>query len=196
MNTARRYTMTTRAKSVEATRQRILDATVALGSTAPIASISLESVAERAQTSVQTVLRHFGSRADLLEVATEYAAAQVLARRATTPGDIDTAMSQLIREYDAGEGATALLLLAQEETDPDSVRQILARSKGAHRQWVTEVFAPKLAGDDELLDLLVVATDVYTWKLLRRDRGLSRQATEQRMLRLIDSILLAAKEPP
>ena len=31
------------------------------------------------------------------------------------------------------------------------------------------------------LDLLVVATDVYTWKLLRRDRGLDRTTTEQRM---------------
>ena len=39
--------------------------------------------------------------------------------------------------------------------------------------------------DEALVDLLVVATDVYTWKLLRRDRGLSRADTEQRMTHLV-----------
>ena len=55
-----------------------------------------------------------------------------------------------------------------------------------------DTFAPFLAtsADPEaLLDLLVVATDVYTWKLLRRDRGLSRDRTEQRMRALVDALL-------
>jgi hypothetical protein len=34
-----------------------------------------------------------------------------------------------------------------------------------------------------------VATDVYTWKLLRRDAGLSRARTEARMLTLIRSVV-------
>ncbi len=58
-----------------------------------------------------------------------------------------------------------------------------------HRAWVEEVFAPYLdVADDreELTDLLVVATDVYTWKLLRRDRRLGRDRTERRMRRLVD----------
>jgi hypothetical protein len=57
---------------------------------------------------------------------------------------------------------------------------------------VQEVFAPYVAGADdpeELTDLLVVATDVYTWKLLRRDRGLGRDRTERRMRHLVDRIL-------
>jgi hypothetical protein len=37
---------------------------------------------------------------------------------------------------------------------------------------------------------LVVATDVYTWKLLRRDRGLSVEEVGDRML-LISSAVLA-----
>jgi hypothetical protein len=36
---------------------------------------------------------------------------------------------------------------------------------------------------------LVVATDVYTWKLLRRDRRLGRQRTEERIRRLVDAVL-------
>jgi hypothetical protein len=42
---------------------------------------------------------------------------------------------------------------------------------------------------DEAIDLLVVATDVYTWKLLRHDRGLSRSATQERMRALVDAVL-------
>ena len=55
-----------------------------------------------------------------------------------------------------------------------------------------EVFALYVAAADdpeELTDLLVVATDVYTWKLLRRDRGLGRDRTERRMRLLVDRLL-------
>jgi hypothetical protein len=38
-------------------------------------------------------------------------------------------------------------------------------------------------------DLLAVATDVYVWKLLRRDRGLTRDKTEQRMRVLAQAIV-------
>jgi len=42
---------------------------------------------------------------------------------------------------------------------------------------------------EELTDLLVVATDVYTWKLLRRDRGLDRPTAEARVRHLIVAVL-------
>jgi hypothetical protein len=70
--------------------------------------------------------------------------------------------------------------------------RITREGKALHRAWVEEVFAPYLdeADDpDELTDLLVVATDVYTWKLLRRDRRLGRDRTERRMRRLVDVLL-------
>ena len=56
------------------------------------------------------------------------------------------------------------------------------------------VFAPFLAersptDREPLVDLLVVATDVYTWKLLRRDRRLTRRQAESRVRRLVESIL-------
>jgi hypothetical protein len=60
---------------------------------------------------------------------------------------------------------------------------------------VAEVFRPLLptrtSDHDEAVDLLVVATDVYTWKLLRRDRGHSRSLTEQRIHTLVSAVLAA-----
>ena len=41
----------------------------------------------------------------------------------------------------------------------------------------------------ELVPELVVATDVYTWKLLRRDQGLSRDETLAAMLRIVQALL-------
>jgi predicted acylesterase/phospholipase RssA len=49
-----------------------------------------------------------------------------------------------------------------------------------------------MAEDDVALDLLVVATDVYTWKLLRLDRGHSRAATERLMRTLVEAVLASA----
>ena len=63
MNSTRPYTMTTRARAVEETRARIIDACVALHGERPVTDIALDDIAGRAGVSVQTVLRHFGSRA-------------------------------------------------------------------------------------------------------------------------------------
>jgi hypothetical protein len=70
--------------------------------------------------------------------------------------------------------------------------RITEQGKAMHRTWVKDVFAPQIAAADdgeELTDLLVVATDVYTWKLLRRDRGLGRDRTERRMRHLVERLL-------
>jgi hypothetical protein len=66
-----------------------------------------------------------------------------------------------------------------------------------HREWVEDAFAPQLAGRrdrEELVDLLVVATDVLTWKILRRDGGIDRSTTCKRMLRLVRALLPTASE--
>jgi hypothetical protein len=41
----------------------------------------------------------------------------------------------------------------------------------------------------ELVPELVVATDVYTWKLLRRDQGLTRDETFASILKIVEALL-------
>ena len=74
---------------------------------------------------------------------------------------------------------------------------ITGDGKLLHRDWATRAFARTLdALSDsrrvETLDLLVVATDVYAWKLLRRDRALTRGDTASRMRMLVAAIISAA----
>jgi AcrR family transcriptional regulator len=191
MNTTRTYTMTARARAVEETRGRIIDACVALHGERPVTEIGLDDIAVRAGVSVQTVLRHFGSRAGLEEASFERAQQAVADERRTPVGDVAAAVHVIVDHYER-RGDMALLMLAQ-ETHQDLMARITEQGKALHRTWVGEVFAPFLARADDaevLTDLLVVATDVYTWKLLRRDRGLSRDRTESRIRRLVEALLV------
>ncbi len=190
MKTTRAYTMTGRARAAEQTRSRILDATADLAGERLVADISLELVAQRAEVSVQTVLRHFGSRAGLFEEAQRYAESRIVDERRAPVGDVGSAVRAIVAHYEL-RGSAVLLMLAQEGTEA-LMASGTASGKKLHRAWVETTFAPHLADaedPDELTDLLVVATDVYTWKLLRRDRGLSRARTEQRIDRLVRALL-------
>jgi AcrR family transcriptional regulator len=198
MKTTRSYTMDARARTVDETRTRIADAMFDLVSTRRLADISLDDVAARAGVSVQTVLRHYGSRSGLIEGAREYAVERVDRERSAPVGDLDRALRVLLDHYEK-RGPMALLLLAQEDEDP-LIADIAANGKAMHRSWVATVFAPHLPadgkGEEALLDLLVVATDVYTWKLLRLDRGLSRARTQERMSTLVRAVLGSAAHHP
>jgi AcrR family transcriptional regulator len=196
MKTKRSYTLTARAKSVEETRRRILQSAFDLQSRQLTAEIGLDAVAARAEVSVQTVLRHFGSRAGLFEAARAFAMEQVSDERRAPVGDVRTAIRVLVDHYEL-RGGMALMMLAQESTYPH-VREMSEAGKAMHRAWVEEVFAPQLsdrssAAREELVDLLVVATDVYAWKLLRRDRALSRALTEHRIETMVTALLCGTK---
>lgn len=192
MNAKRAYTMGARAQAVEETRQRIVRCTFELSNRRMFPDISLDDVAQDAGVSVQTVLRQFGSRAGLIEATMDYAIATVAEERAAPVGDVDAAMRVIVDHYEL-RGDTALLMLAQEGTDAQ-VGMITERGRSMHRTWVEQVFSPYADAGDPLVDLLVVATDVYTWKLLRRDRALSRAQTEQRMNRLVTALLATAEK--
>ena len=189
--------MRARAAGVEKTRRRILDATYALSTERLFTDISLDAVARSAEVSVQTVLRQFGSRAGLIEATAEHANRLVTEERQAPPGDLPRAIRVLVDHYELRGDAT-ILMLAQESTDA-TVAALVEKGRTYHRTWVEDVCAPLLTGwPDEsraaALDLLVVATDVYTWKLLRRDTRLDRAATEERITRLTEAVLAAV--PP
>jgi AcrR family transcriptional regulator len=197
MNQPRTYTMRARAAAVEQTRARIIDAAYELCSEQLLSEVGLDAIARRAGVSVQTVLRQFGSRAGLVEATTEHVSALVAAERQAPPGDVTKALRVLIDHYELRGDAT-VLLLAQERADP-VVGAVVARGRQLHRTWVADVFGPLLAGLPEVrreaaLDLLHLATDVYSWKILRRDRGLDRDTVEERMTTMTEAALSAVTE--
>ena len=65
-----------------------------------------------------------------------------------------------------------------------SLGPVLAAGRKGHREWVETMF-----GRPSSTPELVVATDVYTWKLLRRDQGLSRDETFASILKIVEALL-------
>ena len=197
VNSERSYSMATRSVAVEETKNRILGATLALASEKLTVEIVLADVAARAGVTVQTILRHFGSRDGLFDAAVAYGGREVVEEREAPIGDAPEAIRVIMDHYEL-RGDWVIALLGQEASDA-RIRGITEPGKQLHRDWVERVFAPQLAAYPApdragVADLLAVATDVYTWKLLRRDRGLSRSDTESRMKCLVDAIVASRRE--
>jgi AcrR family transcriptional regulator len=188
--------MVARAESAAATGERILDAAVELFWELPGEHVSLDEVARRAGVTVQTVIRRFGGRDGLFVAAAEREAERVRRQRDEAPaGDVAGAVRVLVDHYEA-MGDRVLRLLAEEERVP-RLREIADRGRGYHRDWCARVFAAALDGREGVerrrrLAQLVAVCDVYTWKLLRRDAGLSRRQTELALVELLEPMLEAA----
>jgi AcrR family transcriptional regulator len=191
MKDKREYVMRARAAAVEETRRRILVAAHDVGRETMSLDIALRDVAERAEVSVQTVLRHFGSREELLSATLDFVQADLLRNRGRLePADPAAGIAALVDEYE-DSGDWVIAMLGQETVHPQ-VRRMTETGRAMHRQWVRTVLHPEPPDPEraeEIVDLLVVATDVYTWKLLRRDRGLTRVETAKRIRRLVAAVL-------
>jgi AcrR family transcriptional regulator len=192
MNSKRRYDMTGRSEAAAATRRRILQAGLDLAWEQLFMETTLEDVAGRARVSVKTVLRHFGSRDGLDAAIEQFAIEEIGEDRVAPVGEVAAAVHAIFNHYER-RGDGVLKMLGQELFD-DGFRENMDFGRRMHREQIEEVFAPqlaeRLAADREaLIDLLVVATDVYTWKLLRRDRGLDQPTAEARVRQLIAGIL-------
>ncbi|HEX9067628.1 MAG TPA: TetR/AcrR family transcriptional regulator, partial [Ktedonobacterales bacterium] len=189
----RRYRMNARAEAAAATRTRILQAAVALFWEQPLLDLPLEVVARRAEVALTTVIRHFGDRQGLLVAAAEHEATRITQQRAEAPvGDLHAAVHILFDHYEE-LGDAVLRLLAEEERVP-GLRVISDIGREVHTRWCEQVFALALAslhGDQRVRRLagLMAVTDVYVWKLLRRDRKLSRDQAELALCELLDPMM-------
>lgn len=192
----RPYRMVARAAGVAATRERILDAAVAAFWAQPSDLPALDEVARQAGVTVPTVLRHFGSKDGLHAAAVSRETGRVAVERdPALVGDPKAAVVQLVDHYER-IGDAVLRLLAEEARRPH-LRELTETGRQFHREWCAQVFGAALAGRrgrdrTRLLAQLVAVCDVYTWKLLRRDAGLSRPQTEVALLELLEPLVKEA----
>lgn len=190
MKGTRPYTQRARAAATQATRARILDAAKRAFLEDWYEDITLQSIARAAGVSHQTVLNHFGGKDALFTAATAALSADIVARRdGVAPGDVRGAIEALIADYEVTGDAT-IRALASELRLP-SLEPQLDAGRAAHRAWVQRVLAPA----PEHLPALIVATDVYAWKLLRRDQGLPVSATVAAILALVSPLVPSPPAP-
>lgn len=199
----RTYKQVARAQAQEHTRETLLQAASEEVERDGWTQASLESVAERAGVTKQTALRHFGSKEGLLDAVIRRTSSIVIKERAEAPiGDIPGAVANLMRHYERyGNIVTRLLpyrdavvrVLGQEHRD-SLVGRAVDRGHEVHEEWVLRTFEPQLAdlnrrAREQRTAQLVAICDVYVWKILRRDLGLSVPRAEAALVELIERLI-------
>jgi AcrR family transcriptional regulator len=182
----RPYRQTARAAGAAATRERIMDVATDHFLQRFYDEVTLAGIAKEAGVSQQTVINHFKSKEGLLQDAADRLDPERF-RRARA----DDPVAGVVGDYEPSGDAT-IRMIALEERVP-AVRPFLARGRAGHRAWVEEAFAAQLPpvgdpGREQAVSLHVVATDIYTWKLLRRDMGLSREQTVEAMRAMVAAL--------
>lgn len=189
----RPYRMRARAESAAATAERILDAAEALFWEDPVREPTLAMIAGRAGLSTQTVIRRFGGREGVEAAARQRAVQRVEAERSdVVPGDLRGAVAVLVSHYEE-RGVKVLRLLADESRSEQAALSAAA-GRELHAQWCERVFAPTLEGLEgpgraRRLAQLVAVCDVYTWKVLRRDRALGPRQTARALTEMLEPLV-------
>jgi AcrR family transcriptional regulator len=200
MKSARRntYRMVARAEGMSSTRERIVHAALKLAIEQAFEDITLVAIARAAGVSHQTVLNHFESKEKVAAAAAEMLSLQTQAARdKADPNDPVGAIAILVGEYERFGDAGARWAMASERLG--SLAPMLDRARAGHQAWLERIFSEHLpktpAARRRALYALHAATDVYVWKLLRRDLQLARTDTERIMLDLVNGVLAGNHRP-
>jgi AcrR family transcriptional regulator len=189
----RPYRQGARAAAAAENTRRIVKAAEELFEERLYDQVSLADVAERAGVGLQTLIRRYPTKEELVRGVGDVVAPRIEAQRSAAPvGDVAGAVANLTEHYEQ-TGDMTLRLLAQEERVA-AFADYTRSGRRMHREWTARVFAPLLEGlsraDRELrLAQLVAICDVYTWKLLRRDQRLSRARTERALTQMINGLV-------
>jgi AcrR family transcriptional regulator len=185
--------MVRRLEQSQATATRVLDAAWERFSTQPYESVRLGDIAHGAGVSVQTLHTRFGTKEEVFTAAyRRWMAAQGARRVAARVGDIEDVVRLLYDNYD-DQGRIGLRMIAQEDRIA-AIRADTDRGRDWQRGWVAEVFEPFLAAAPpdaraDLHEALIVALDIYTWRLLRLDVGHPTEDARRIVIGMIRSLV-------
>ena len=185
--------MNTRAAAAAAATERILEAARRHFAAAPFDRVTLSEIAAEAHVGVQTLLRRFASKDELLAAVAQRRSADVRSIRDASPADNPaTALRDLVETYER-MGDEVLALLAQENRHP-VVAAIVQSGRDYHHAWVGRIWVADLRAltrhDRKIRKAqLIAATDLCTWKIYRRDVGLDRRTAEAAMIAVCSSIV-------
>ncbi|MET0325826.1 MAG: TetR/AcrR family transcriptional regulator [Ilumatobacteraceae bacterium] len=189
--------MGARADAVVATRERIVAVAVELFYEHAYEDVTLAGIAKAAGVSHQTVLNHFESKEGVvLAVAEKMTEETTDVRYRAEPGDVVGAVRVLVGQYE--EHGDANVRWAMTADRLPTLGPLLDGARAFHQDWLRHMFGGRVgatgAARKRTVNALHAATDVYTWKLLRRDLGLSRSETEKTIVQLVEGLLDATSQ--
>ena len=179
----RKYDSSKRQAQAEARRTHILKCAARMLADGTNDEFRLEDVAQAAGVSVQTILRAFASKDGLVVATLEYEAPAALDMSIYNDikiEDIDQLVATLFKVYDK-IGDLVIHALAHEHRSPE-FQKSLDVGRDFHKALVSDAFGIHIqhrprSERSALFHALMVATDIYIWKILRRDEALSFDET-------------------
>ncbi len=188
------YDNSKRQIDAENNRIKIIHAFGRLWDQHSIKDITLEMVGKEAGVTTRTIMRKFGSKEGLLNESLPELTAKIESnRKVTKPGDIDAILNTLLSNYESmGEAAIRTIFL---EPELEIARKIGAKGRELHRKWCIQMFSPHLPEPESpeyesRLNSFIAATEIYLWKLLRKDLNLSKAQTFAVFKNVIEGLVL------
>ena len=186
--------MTKRSDAEGGTRRRVAEAALALFKERDYDDVSLNEIARAAGVSHQTVLNHCESKAGVLMAAGELFSEEIRNLEVdAVVGDVTSVVRTTCIRYEVLGDANARW--AAMSTRAPEVAEGLARGRLGFQSWLEEMLGDLMPSDDDPVERrrvllgLHAALDVFTWKLLRRDLGLSQEQTEAQLTDLVLGVL-------
>lgn len=183
--------MRERANQAEATRRRIVEATVHLHSTIGLAAATVTKIAAEAGVTRLTVYRHFPDVAQLFAACNAHWSAQQVRPdvaawlRLADPGDrICVGLAGLYRFYRGGE-AMLTNVHRDWEVIPDQVRHGVQDGDARLREVLLQPFAARGERQRRLRAVIGHAASFTTWRSLCVEQGLSDREAVGAMTALV-----------
>ncbi len=197
MNAPRAYTLGLRAAGAEETRNAIVDATLTMLTQRAIADVTLESIAALAGCSVRTVIRRMGSRDRAIDVALATVLAEAEGDSPSTWSSVDHGLASIVDHY-SRRGALVWSILSQEAAEPRfaGIAQIGRAMHQEEARRIVQLHDERLVNDEELVELVSVATDVATWHVLITTHSKTPEGAGYAMRRIVWALLNDEGSPP
>lgn len=157
-----------RAAQADATRARILEATVAVMARG-VASVSIPAVAREAGVSVPTVYRHFRTKSDLLAAVFPHVMRRAGLDELVPPRSIDELGQGVRALFERVDSAGDLARAAAASPAAEEVRRVDMPARLEMSRRIADSIVPKLARADRdriarLLTILVSASALRVWR--------------------------------
>lgn len=175
--------MGARAASAADTRERVMDAAARCFGELDYDAVSLRMIAKEAGVGIQTVVRAAGSKDALFgEVAERFLLKAASGFDAAATGDWYAALDALLAFHEA-YGDQTMRIMAHEHRVP-AVGAKVRRSRELQSAWIVAHHPEVFEGDDEeakqrKLAVILALTGGRFWYTLRRDHGLTAEATRR-----------------
>jgi AcrR family transcriptional regulator len=194
----RPYKQAARAQAQQRTRDALIAVALDEFYAGRWQQVSLEALAKSAKVTKQTLLRHFGSKEELLLQALLQGVQQVLDERWSAPqGDVAGVVENLLTHYEIWGGRARNI--GDWQSGPTALADISQAGRQLHYDWVEYAFAPQLEqlrgkARKRRRATLIALCDVQFWWVLAHDLELPRAEVRAILTKLIESVLKEGEE--